>query len=175
MAVDVDGTRVKSRWFKHAYPGADPSAQRDPIPDGRWQRGAVVGGLYLADTEETAWAEWYRHLAELGVPPNQQMPRDLWTWEVDVEAADLTTGAQLQRVGLAVPRPGRAGWLAYQHVGERLADEGWDGLVTVSAARPAQKVLCLFRAAGGSITGAQPLPPPLRVASPPAPPTGMTT
>ena len=49
--------------------------------------------------------EWYRHLAELGIPPNRQMPRDLWTWVVDVEVGDLADEARLERVGLEPPRP----------------------------------------------------------------------
>lgn len=34
--------------------------------DGRWQRGSVVEGLYLADTEETAWAECDRGAGRVG-------------------------------------------------------------------------------------------------------------
>ena len=35
-----------------------------PAPDGRWQRGKQVAGLYLAEDPDTVWAEWYRALAE---------------------------------------------------------------------------------------------------------------
>jgi hypothetical protein len=101
---------------------ADPVAGRLPPPDGRWQRGATVEGLYLASDEATVWAEWYRHLAEAGIPPNQQMPRDLWTWMVDpgLEVADLTSGERLGRVGLAIPRP-------YQRIGEDALARGLAG------------------------------------------------
>jgi RES domain-containing protein len=88
LAFDVDATRITGRWLKHAYLGAAPLAPRDPPPDNRWQRGDVVDAIYLADEEATAWAEWYRHLAERGVPPNAQMPRELWAWAVDVAVAD---------------------------------------------------------------------------------------
>jgi hypothetical protein len=84
VALDVDAVAVRQRrWCRHTVHGVDPLAGRLPPPDGRWQRGAIVEGLYLASNEATVWAEWYRHLAEAGIPPNQQMPRDLWTWAVD--------------------------------------------------------------------------------------------
>ena len=180
MRLDVDAVRVSGRWFKHAYPGPDPLPRRDPPPDGRWQRGDVVDALYVADEEDTAWAEWYRHLAEVGVPPGRQMPRALWTWELDVDLADLSTEPRLQRIGLATARPGRRGWPPYQHAGERLAAEGWPGLVTASAARPTHRVVCLFRNIprdGGVpfVRGARPLPPPQLITDVSAPPRGMAT
>jgi RES domain-containing protein len=146
---------------------------RRPTTAGK--RGHEVDALYLADDEDTAWAEWYRHLAEHGLPPNEQMPRDLWEWEIDVELADLSDPARLARVRLGLPRPGRRTWPPYQRVGEALADEGWSGLLAPSAARPTNLVVCLFRAGAGTVSGARPLPPPTRVDDPPPPPTGMTT
>jgi RES domain-containing protein len=173
VALDVDPVRVVGRWLKHTYHGSAALVLRNPPPDSRWQRGDVVDALYLADEEDTAWAEWYRHLAELGVPPAKQMPRDLWTWEVDVELADLSDPARLARVGLGMPKPGRSGWPAYQRVGETLHNEGWPGLLAPSAARPEHTVMCLFRN-GNAVVGAVPNAPPKTVADPPAPPTGMT-
>jgi RES domain-containing protein len=108
------------------------------------------------------------------VPPLAQMPRELWTWEVKVEVADLSTPERLAAIGLAPPAPGRHAWLAYQRLGERLRREGWAGLLAPSAARPAGQILCLFRDKNG-VRGAEPLPPPLRVAEPPPPPTGLQT
>jgi RES domain-containing protein len=134
----------------------------------------VVDALYLADGEATVWAEWYRHLAEAGVPPGRQMPRALWTWEVDVRVANLSTAARLERVGLPAPAPGRRSWRPFQEVGERLWREGWPGIVSMSAARPEGRVLCLFRD-GDSVAGARPVGRAKIVREPPAPPTGMTT
>src|SRR5438132_5670199 len=110
---------------------------REPPPDNRWQRGHVIDALYLADDEQTAWAEWYRHLAEAALPPMQQMPRELWTWRVDVEVADLSSAQRLERAGLRPPTPGRRTLLPYQALGEELARRGIDGLIAPSAARPA--------------------------------------
>lgn len=175
MALDVDAVRVTGRWVRHTPAGAPPLVLRDPPPDNRWQRGGEVDALYLADDEQTAWAEWYRHLAEHGLPPNEQMPRDLWSWDVDVEVADLSHPSRLARVALDVPRPGRRGWPPYQRVGATLHAEGFTGLLAPSAARPEHLVLCLFRALDGTVSGARPLAPPWRLDEPPAPPTGMTT
>jgi hypothetical protein len=85
VAGDVAAIAVRGRWLKHTFPGSPALPERDPPPDNRWQRGDVVDALYLADSEETAWAEWYRHLAERAIPPLAQMPRELWSWEIDVE------------------------------------------------------------------------------------------
>jgi RES domain len=174
VPLDVTALAVRGRWVKHTYPGSPALPERDPPPDNRWQRGEVVDALCLADSEETAWAEWYRHLAERAIPPLAQMPRALWTWDVDVEVADLSSAERLSKLGLARPIPGRAAWPAFQQVGERLAHDGWVGLLASSAARPAGRTLCLFRDERG-VRGAVPLPPPRLVGEPPPPPTGMQT
>jgi RES domain-containing protein len=167
---------VIGRWLRHGPDGAPawPPA-RVPPPDGRWQGGDVVGALYLADSEDTVWAEWYRHLAEKGLPPNEQMPRRLWQWNVNVRVANLSTPARLRRVGLEPPAAGRHTWPPYQNVGHQLRSEGWIGLLAPSAARPRGRVLCLFREAGERVAGARPVGRGRRVDEPPAPPTGMTT
>jgi hypothetical protein len=98
LSLDVDPVRVTGRWVRHAYPGGPAFADRDPPPDNRWQRGDHVDALYLADDDATAWAQWYRHPAERGLPPHEQMPRDLWQWEIDVEVADLSDALPASRV-----------------------------------------------------------------------------
>lgn len=80
----------------------------------------MIDALYLADSEATAWAEWYRYLAESGIPPQQMLPTYLWTWQVDVEVANLQSLARLKRVGLPRPRPDHAGWARFQSVGEAI-------------------------------------------------------
>jgi hypothetical protein len=76
VPLSVAALTVRRRWIKHTYPGSAPLPDREPPPDNRWQRGDVIDALYLADTEATAWAEWYRHLAERMIPPLAQMPRE---------------------------------------------------------------------------------------------------
>lgn len=135
-------------------------------------------GFYLADSAETAWAEWYRALAELGLPPHRSLPRELWAMRLDVTVADLSTPEKLAEVGLHVPGPSRSGWAAYQLVGEAIAADGWAGLVAPSAARPRALAVCLFRREhqeGSGLRGVTPLPPPEHLTNAPVPPQGMTT
>jgi RES domain-containing protein len=164
------------RWLRHGPEGSRAwPPVRVPPPDGRWNRGDVVGAIYLADSEETVWAEWYRHLAEKGLEPNQQMPRRLWQWDVDLRVANLSSASRLERVNLKPPTPGRRTWPPYQDVGHELWLEGWNGLLAPSAARPRGRVLCLFREGGERTPGARPVGRGRRIDEPPAPPTGMTT
>lgn len=57
-------------------------------------------------------------LAEIGLPPIHQMPRDLWRWTVAVsDIADLSISTKLTKLGLHAPGPGRRSWLQFQAVG----------------------------------------------------------
>ena len=155
---------MHSGLFRHVPAGGDPLFRPEHPADGRWQRGEVVEGFYLAADEQTAWAEWYRALAELAVPPMRQMPRDLWRYDVGVEgAADLSDVDRLAAVGLPSPDPARGQWPPFQAVGEALASEGWPGVLypsASSAARSAEDLaLCLFRRTT-RIPGVDPVGPP---------------
>jgi hypothetical protein len=173
--LDVDPTAVTGTWFRHVPAGVDAHHRpRDPA-DSRWQRGSVVDALYFADSEDTAWAEWYRFLAEAALPPRQALPRDLWHWRIDLQrVADLGDDRRLARVGLPPPSPTSRQWPAFQDVGEQLYADGWPALVSASAARPEGRTLCVFRA-GRRAAGTWPIRPPTRVADPPVVPRGMRT
>ncbi|MHB8619664.1 MAG: RES domain-containing protein [Chloroflexota bacterium] len=161
--------------MRHLPHGADPRFRPQPPDDNRWQRGVVVDALYLARDETTLWAEWYRHLAERGVPPLKQLPRDVWRLCVPpLRIADVSAEQRLGRAGLAFPMPGRRTWQPYQGLGETLWREGWNGLLAPSAAHPAGRILCLFIDDPLALP-AEPLPPPAVVSEPPVPPTGMRT
>ena len=121
------------------------------------------------------WAEWYRSLAELGIPPMHQLPRDVWRYRMKaLDVADLSDRDRLGRVGLEPPVPGRRTWRPYQAVGEQLWREGWAGLLAPSAARPEGQVLCVFVRDLGSLA-VRPFGRPRTVSEPPAPPKGMRT
>lgn len=160
--------RIRGAWFRHVPAGADLLARRALAPDGRWQRGPVVEGLYVADTQTTAVEEWRRWLTEMEIPPRATLPRDLWRIELDVEVADLSTSERLAACDLPRPTPSRRSWGPFQEVGQLLYEAGWAGLVAPSAARPAGLVVCLFWR-GTVMEGARPLPPPDRWDDPPAP------
>lgn len=173
--LDVDATSVSGTWWRHIPAGGDVLYQPDVPADNRWQRGSVVDALYFGDEPDTVWAEWYRAIAELGVAPRALLPRDLWEWTVHIgQVANLGDEQRLARVGLSRPVPGRAGWPPYQRVGEQLYREGYRGVLSVSAARSANRVLCLFRDRR-TVDGAKPEPPPSTIDEPPTVPRGMTT
>jgi RES domain-containing protein len=167
LPPDVDPVAVHGVWYRHVPHRGRVWWRADPPPSGRWQRGSVIAGFYLADSPETAWAEWFRHLGELGLRPEQQLPRNLWRLEVDLERiADLSDADRLAAVGLSLPAASRREWPAFQAVGERLWASGGAGLLAPSAARQEGSILCLFREAE-RIEGVKPIPPPAIYRHPP--------
>jgi RES domain-containing protein len=173
---NVERASVSGVFFRHVPAGGAPLFRPEHPADGRWQRDDVIEGFYLAGDEPTAWAEWYRALAELAIPPMRQMPRDLWRFNVHIEGvADLSSAERLAEVGLPPPMPLRSQWPRFQAVGESLAADGWPGILYPSAARSESKpALCLFRREPG-LQGVHPLGPPTRHEEPPAPPGGLRT
>jgi RES domain-containing protein len=172
--VDVDAIPIRGEWIRHA-PHRSALPGRSPEPsDGRWQRGDTVRALYLADEPDTAVAEWYRFLAERGVPPSRAIPHDHPLWKLDIKLADLSTNERLERVGLGPPRPGRRTWPPFQAVGEGLWRKGWAGLVAPSAAKPAAQIACVFDRGIWPPEGCKPLRA-IEITDVPVPPTGMTT
>ncbi len=173
MALDVDAASVSGVWFRHVPAGGEPLFRPKRPADGRWQRGEVVEGFYLADCEETAWAEWYRSLAELAIPPRRQLPRDLWRFEVEIQrVADLSSAERLERAGLPFPMPDRRQWPSFQAIGEALIAAGWAGVLYPASARPDALALCIFRTSDRA-PRVRPLPSPVRYEEPPVPPRGL--
>jgi RES domain-containing protein len=170
--------RVQGTWWRITRAATDPLFLTDEPADGRWQRGRIVRALYLGDSEETVWAEWYRHSAEAGVPPDQRLPRAIWRLEVDVDGiADLTTPGILAGEGIARLDPTRRQWPKTQPIGESLWREGARGVLAPSAARDGGRVLAIFRPAPATtaMEGIQPVPPPRRFTRLPALPAGLRT
>jgi RES domain-containing protein len=174
--MEVERIGVDGSWWRQIPGGGDAHYEPATPADGRWQRGEIIEGLYFADSEATAWAEWYRYLSEAMVPPEQALPRDLWEWRIDVEQiADLSDAEKLSDAGLPPPLPGRAQWPAYQLVGTRLWQEGCRGILAPSAARPDDgAVLCIFRSKRIE-DGTEPVPPPRSYPDPPLVPPGLRT
>jgi RES domain-containing protein len=173
VARRVAARAVEGVWVRHVPHRAELLGRASVPADGRWQRGDVVPGLYLADSIETATAEWYRSLAEWGLAPQDHVPYDHHEWRLDLRLADLSDVARLRRVALAEPSPDRRTWPAFQRVGEQLWREGWAGLVAPSAARPQALVACVF-ADSWPPNGCEPIKTSTVVAVP-SPPRGMRT
>ena len=147
---------------------------REPA-DGRWQRGAVVRALYLADSEATAWAEWYRHGSEVGVPPGQRLPAD--TWRISVNATDigdLSDPATLAAHGIRELRPTRRQWPQTQPIGEAYYEAGFRGILTPSAAHARGRILAIFRPLP-KLPGVRSIAPPNHYTELPPLPTGLRT
>ncbi len=161
-------------WYRHVRADAPPLPGR-PGPDGRWQRGEQLAGLYLAQDPDTVWAEWYRALAELGLPPDTRVPRDLWRLSVNLQhVSDLSRSAALQAIGLPDPRPDRGQWPAFQDAGANLAAAGFEGVLFRSSAGPAGLCVCVFASKAG-FPGVRPVGSPERIIAAPVPPRGMRT
>ncbi len=166
---------VRGTWWRIVRAGDDPLTWTPEPADGRWQRAAVVRALYLADTAETAWAEWYRHSSELGVPPATRMPRDLWKVSVRlVDVADLTADAVLAAHGVVGLAPTRLQWPTTQPVGEAYARDGWRGVMAPSAAHVGGRVLAVFRPLP-AVPGVRAVPPPRHHTDLPPLPMGLRT
>ena len=61
---------------------------------------ALVQALYLADSVETMWAEWYRHLAERDIsqfPPSSSDPGIIAAWKKLVAARQALNGDNEQQ------------------------------------------------------------------------------
>jgi RES domain-containing protein len=174
MHAHVPAVPVAGVWYRHV-PADAPALPGHPAPNGRWQRGEQLAGLYLAQDPDTVWAEWYRALAELGVPPDTRLPRDLWRFSVNLtRVADLSRPGALRALGLPDPRPDRAQWPAFQDAGARLAADGFQGVLFRSSARPAGLCMCVFGADAG-FPGVVPAGSPERIIAAPVPPRGMRT
>lgn len=130
-------------------------------------------GLYLADGEETAWAEFYRFLAESRRGPAGAMPRDLHRVTVSLDrVADLSTERSRRALELPRMRPSQKQWRIFQTVGERLAAEGAQAVLFSSAARTRSLCLCVFEV---GLDGLSIQDEPVRVLAPPPPPRGLRT
>jgi RES domain-containing protein len=105
VALAVDPIAVSGEWIRHAPHRSDLLGRAIEPTDGRWQRGEVVRGLYLADDPATAVAEWYRYLAERGLPPSVAIPHDHHLWRVDASVADLSTSEAARRRWPAAAKP----------------------------------------------------------------------
>lgn len=174
MALDIEAAHVAGEWVRHAPHRSELLSRAAEPTDGRWQHGAIVRALYLADSAATATAEWYRFLAERGLPPARAIPHDHHIWRIDLELADLSSPERLAAVGFPAPLPSRRTWPAFQDVGDALWRAGWPGILAPSAARPAARIGCVFDTGTWPPPGCEPVRN-VEIVDVPPPPAGMTT
>jgi len=109
--LSVHARAVEGTWIRHVPHGAELLGRAEVPADGRWQRGEIVPALYLADTTETATAEWYRALAEWGLSPQDHVPYDHHRWRLDLNSPTSATPTGCTRSHSTHPgqadRPGR--------------------------------------------------------------------
>jgi hypothetical protein len=132
--VDVDTVAVHGKWIRHAHRSSLLGRAGEPT-DGRWQRGEIVRGLYLADEPATAIAEWYRLLAERGLPPARAIPHDHHVWEVELQLA--TSALPSVWRGLTLQSPSLDG--EHGHRFRRLASS-CSATASLGSSPPAQPV-----------------------------------
>jgi len=174
-ALSAPRIHVEGTWFRITRTGSDPFFWTDEPADGRWQRGSVVRAIYLGDSDATAWAEWYRHTSEAGVPPSRRLPRAIWQVEVDLDdVADLTAEGVLAAHGIERLDPTRRQWPETQPIGEACFRDGARAVLAPSAARRGGQVLAVFRRGRGH-RGVVAVPPPRRFDRLPAIPRGLRT
>jgi RES domain-containing protein len=173
MGQHIAHVPAEGVWVRHVLAGVDGLGIARGGNGGRFHRPGQRA-LYLADSDATAWAEWYRWLAEWERLPADHVPRDLVHISVKLErVADLSSQAGRRAVGLPLRmRPSSRQWTAFQDAGERLATQGTEGILYSSAARTRSRCLCVLEPGLSSVTieGA-----PIRVLTPPPPPRGLRT
>ncbi len=171
--MDISGVAwvsVHGTWARHTAPGM---AGIDPHSGGSRWLGPGRRGVYLADRDETAWAELYRALAESRREPTGAMPRDLHRVAVSLNhVADLSTERSRRELGLPRMQATQKQWPAFQAVGERLVADGAQAILYRSAARTRALCLCVVEA---GLPGLTVPAPPVRVIAPPPPPRGLRT
>ena len=161
---------VQGIWVRHTAPGVSAIE-----PHGGGSRWLALGrpGVYLADEQETPWAEPYRALAESRRGPASAMPRDLHRVTVSLQrVADLRTEGSRQALELPRLRPTQKQWPAFQAVGERLMGEGAQAVLYRPAARTRSECLCVFEPRLAGLAAAAE---PVRLLAPPPPPRGLRT
>lgn len=173
MAASIVRAPVKGTWARQVPAGGDALATRPRRTPGRLHRPGEIA-LYLADTPQTAWAEWYRALAARAQNPADDVPRELYEVTVDLDdVIDLSSPRLRQEAALpARMLPSESQWPRFQRFATAMRAEGARGVLYSSAARTRSLCLCVFEAGRGGLRVDHE---PVSVISPPPPPRGTRT
>ena len=164
---------VQGGWLRHVRAGEAGLATGRGGRGGRFHRPGQPA-VYLADSDATGWAEWYRWLAEQAYPPEQGLPRDLHRIAVDLDTViDLSSAAARRAAGVPQRmRPTHSQWAVFQDKADEWRANGAQGVLYSSAARTRSLCLCVFEA---GLPGLRIESEPVRVLTPPPPPRGLRT
>ncbi|MBV9193915.1 MAG: RES family NAD+ phosphorylase [Solirubrobacterales bacterium] len=173
MGAHIRRVPVSGTWVRHVPAGGRALGTGRRGTAGRFHRPGEIA-LYLADSMETAWAEWYRALAERGRSPADDLPRDVYRISVRLrDVVDVSAAAGRKGLGLpAQMRPAASQRPAFQELAATLRAEEAQGVLYRSAARSRAPCLCVFEP-GLSMLRIEGEP--MRVLSRPPPPRGLRT
>ena len=137
MVEPIARVHVGGTWTRHVPAGGEALSTRRRGTPGRFHRPGEIA-LYLADGPETAWAEWYRALAERAQAPNDDVPRDVHRISVCLsDVVDISSAAARQAVGLPVRmRPAVSQWRAFQEFASSMRAEGAQAVLQFGCAHP---------------------------------------
>jgi RES domain-containing protein len=144
--IDALGAgELQGVFYRHVAVRRDPrSGLGARINGGRWNPPESFSTLYLADSVETVAREFLRIARRQGVRPEDFLPRDLYTFEVQLEAVvDLRTPEARRRVGLSDAELRSDDPRACRAIGEAAHDLDFEG-VTAPSATGSGEVLAVF-------------------------------
>jgi RES domain-containing protein len=132
-------------FYRHVAAGRDPrSGLGARINGGRWNPPESFSTLYLADSVETVAREFLRLARRQGLRLEDFLPRDLYTFEVRLEAVvDLRGEETRERVGLSDAELRGDDPRACRAIGEAAHYLDFEG-VTAPSATGAGEVLAVF-------------------------------
>ena len=102
MGAQLDRVPVEGTWVRHVPAGVDGLAPSRGGNGGRFNP-PDLPAVYVADSEPTTWAEWYRYLAERGKSPADDLPREICRLTLRItltRCLALTPGARHVRTTL---------------------------------------------------------------------------
>jgi RES domain-containing protein len=121
--------------YRHVSVGTDPlSGVGARINGGRWNPPDSYSTLYFGLSEETVLAEWARAAARQGLAPEDFLPRNLHTFNLEIgELLDLRTPEVREAVGLTEAMMEAEDQSACQEVGNAAHYLRREGLIAPSA------------------------------------------
>jgi RES domain-containing protein len=135
IVVALPRTPFSGEAFRHLGPGYSPrSGEGARIQGGRWNPPDSFPVLYLALPKESAIAEFYRRAEREGLPPGDLLPRHLYRYQVQLQAAlDLTDATTSEAVGFSEGLVRSDDPILSQAIGDAAHYAGFEGLLAPSA------------------------------------------